>query len=110
MSRVLHSEDFISELAPRTIRTIFVPKQDDCRIGFHLRNNGNDHAAVDNIRVAEYGVATIPGVPGNISAYKDNGTIKVKATVPSVNAKGEKISSVSSIELFRPGYSTPISK
>ncbi|MBP3298408.1 MAG: choice-of-anchor J domain-containing protein [Muribaculaceae bacterium] len=106
----IHAEDFITTQIPRLISTIFVPQQDDCRIGFHLTSKGEDHASIDNVRVAEYGSAYIPGMPTGIKASKGDDGITIEATAPTVNAKGQKITELTSIGLYYSGYSTPITK
>lgn len=107
LDRVLHVEEFISDPTPRMISTVFVPEGDESRIGFHLWNKGEDHASIDNVRIAEYGSAYIPGAPTEVSAENEDGVIVVKAKAPTVNAKGQPITELTSIGLHRAGYSAP---
>lgn len=107
LDRVLHVEDYITSQTPRVINTVFVPENNECRIGFHLESNGDDHASVDNVRVAEYGSAYIPGAPTDVTAENEDGVIVIKAKAPVVNAKGQPITELTSIGLHHSGYGSP---
>lgn len=72
---------------------LFRPNKDERRIGFHATNNGNDHIGLDNILIEEYGPATIPAEPTNVTAVKNiDGSVTIKATMPVKRANNMDLS------------------
>lgn len=85
----------------RSLSKLFIPKEGDCRIGLHAWNTGYDHIVFDNFRVALYGPNTIPGECTDITTTKKDGAINISFKAPATNAKGDEISSLKAIYLYR---------
>lgn len=92
----------------RKASQLFVAESGDCRLGFHLTNDGKDHVGVDNIRVAYYGPGTIPAAAQNVQAYKSGDVVKVAATMPTVSANGGTLSKLTRVLLYRSDQMLPI--
>lgn len=93
-------------IVPRTnmrITGFFNPKGDECRIGFHVTNDGYDHTSLDNIHVVDYGPTTIPAYSENIEFSKNNGTLTVSATMPTMTMGGAALTSLTKASLYRAG-------
>lgn len=101
LSRVIHTDTYISGQTSTECHTLFSPDEGDCRIGFHYTSPAADHCGLDNVRVALYGPATIPGAPTALTAVKNGTMATVTATAPATDAKGRTISSLTKITLYR---------
>ena len=100
----------VSEKEWTTHSALFLAEDGDCRIGLHLTSPGNDHCGIDNIRVAYYGPATIPGVPAVVSTDKNGSAARITVKAPDVDAKGRKISSLTKISLYRSDLKSPVTE
>lgn len=97
-NRILYRELTLTK-AGETIQTLFVPREGDCRIGIHARNQARDHVPLDNIRVAVYGPVTIPDVPV-VTTTKNNGKVDFTITLPSKAVDGTPLTSLTSVIVY----------
>lgn len=103
MKTYILTDEFTIEqgIGVRRPNALFIPQEGDCRIGIHAQNNGRDHIAIDNVRVALYGPTTIPGECTNVHATKADGVVTVHATMPTKTAGGKELGAITRAVLCR---------
>lgn len=103
-----HSGKATTKTNYTTCSSLFLAEEGDCRIGLHLVSDGNDHTEIDNLRVAYYGPSTIPAAPEVVSSEKSGSAAVLTVKAPKVDTKGNAISSLVRLSLYRKGSSTPL--
>lgn len=93
---------------PLNSHALFLAEEGDCRVGFHLINDGNDHCGLDNVRVALYGPSTIPAAPTNVTAENGGSKANIRLTLPTVDTRGRDSGVISKVSLYRDGTSAPV--
>lgn len=101
LTNVFHKEDLLQpKNTENTITGMFMANEGDMHIGIHATGNGYDHISVDNLRVQEYGPATLPAAPELVSISKADGKVYVTVKAPTRNAMGQPINDVKSIRMY----------
>lgn len=107
MTELIFDESFTApkQNSPRRFNALFNPPSGHNRIGFHATNDGNDHVALDNIRVIEYGPVSIPQAPV-ATAEKENGNVKFTVTLPTQAVDGTPLGSLQTVWVYRENNAT----
>lgn len=102
LSREIDSRTYIPTQTTTDCYALFTAAEGDCRIGFrYISPSAADHCGIDNVRVALYGPASIPGAPTGVTAVKNGSAATISAIAPSVDAKGRALTSLTRITLYR---------
>lgn len=88
---------------------LFVPREGDCRVGFHNVSNGSDHVSIDNIYFVDYGPLTIPAAPTEaVFAMDDEAAgVTLSVTAPTQDVAGNPLTDPLNIKVYRGGSTTP---
>lgn len=101
MRTPLHSVSFPSTSTARRINTLFTVEEGDCRIGFHVIHDGQDHITLDNIYLTEYGTLSIPQAPvvENVSKT-DDGNVSITFTLPTKKVDGSDLTDTGTLYVY----------